>query len=190
MLHLLHTVSRQSFFFSHKSRLTYRTRLSDFLRRPTALSFSESLSECLEELETSPYAVQLDSRLAAWVRLHQIHEEVATFSVGNGEAARRPHGDKHTQYILAAFEKRIADWEASLAPGVMNRGPILISVQPPTLLLIVSTQHAWLSHFMVTTSSSTRLHCTSTMPHTSSGRLFCSDAGWVQSSRVGDGSPW
>ena len=105
--------------------------VSDVTRRPSTLSFSKSIGECMHELETSSYATPLDQRTVEFVKLQSIEEEVSAFLSHAGEQNMDFLASTQTRYILSGFEKRMQEWERKVPPGVMNRKKIFRSLTAP-----------------------------------------------------------
>ena len=85
------------------------------------LRFSSWMTEALEVLEKSPYAVPTDKRFVAWVKLQHVVEEC-----GSAMALDDPYdtsislADKHVQAKLQGCEKQLDAWKAN-NNDVLNR---------------------------------------------------------------------
>ena len=91
------------------------------LRLPNMLRFSGWMTEALEVLEKSPFAVPTDKRFVAWVKLQRIVEEC-----GSAMALDDPYdtsislAEKHVQVKLSSCEKQLEAWKANNRE-VLNR---------------------------------------------------------------------
>lgn len=84
------------------------------------LRYNTWIGECVEFLQTSPAAAPSDKRLAAWVQLLSISEEIATgFSFDDlTKIAKIAH--PQTLCMLKGFEKRLSGWRTDVDPEMMN----------------------------------------------------------------------
>ncbi len=89
------------------------------MRRPNMLRYNTWISECVEYLQNSSAAAPSDKRLAAWVQLLSILEEIATsFSFEDlTKIAKIAH--PQTLCMLKEFEKRLSEWRIGVNPEIM-----------------------------------------------------------------------
>lgn len=79
-----------------------------------------SIARALIELDTLPYALDLDHRLVSLVKLQNVTEEAAvTFGLDN-DTDRNDIANPQTQLILASFEKRLEAWLRDVPQDVLD----------------------------------------------------------------------
>lgn len=109
--------------------------VSQFLRRPNLLRWSNYMNQCVTLLETSPDAAPGDRLLAAHIKLQHICEEInQSFALDDPEATSISILDPKVAYTLNVLEAQLRDWEASL-PVDMRKPELLFSAHSTKLYL-------------------------------------------------------
>ena len=80
------------------------------LRRPNLVRWSPYTEECVEVLETSPYALPSDKILCQWVRIQHIAEEVGLQFSMDDPFTSMSISDAKVQHALKSFERELEAW--------------------------------------------------------------------------------
>ena len=85
------------------------------LRRPAMMRVTNYTRECLDYLESTPFAAPCDHILVAWIRLWMIGEEIGAALSYDDPGDTASLLDNTTQLMVIAFEKRLTEWRARYA---------------------------------------------------------------------------
>lgn len=91
------------------------------LRRPLLIRWSPYAEECIETLRNAPDAAPTDKWLCLLVRGQHIAEVIGFEFSMDDPASQLSLTDHKTQYHLKAFERQLADWEASATPDMLKK---------------------------------------------------------------------
>jgi hypothetical protein len=80
------------------------------LRRPAMMRVTSYTRECVDYLESSPYAAPGDPLLVAWIRLWMIAEEIGLALSYDDPGDTASLFDTTTQLMVTAFEKKLTEW--------------------------------------------------------------------------------
>lgn len=121
------------------------------MRRPPMLQFNNWMSDCLSRLEKSPS--DLDRRLAAWVRLQRIADEVSTSFGFDDPSMSISLTESRMHVIVKAFERRMEEWKKETARELIDSKIVLLnsllSSETNRLVIVVLTTEYHLNAMFV-----------------------------------------
>jgi hypothetical protein len=132
-------------------------RVARSLRRPNLMQSDHEAEQCIEALETSPYATLKDHQLIAWVKLEFIMKDAARLLGLSEPSTAADIWDLRTQHTMDVCQKRLERWEKELRPGIMYRMSL---GQWPNRNLSNLYQLHWKSSTIIAKCISTKLLCT------------------------------
>lgn len=109
--------------------------ISQMLRRPNILHWTNYMAKCVDLLETSPDAAPLDRLLAQHIKIQHICEEINTsFALDDPDATSISILDPKVAYTLNVLESQLREWEAKI-PDDLRRPELALSAHTTTLYL-------------------------------------------------------
>lgn len=86
------------------------------------LRWNSWIGDCLESLEQHPLASKHDHRLAAWVRILKITEEVGTSFAFDEPSNMADLSESRVQLTMTALQKSAEAWRRDLLPDICANG--------------------------------------------------------------------
>ena len=90
------------------------------MRRPNMLKYNTWIGECVEYFKICPEATPSDKRLAAWVQLLSISEQIATAFSFDDLTRIANMAQPETRYLLEGFKDSLSDWRVGIDSRLMN----------------------------------------------------------------------
>lgn len=90
--------------------------VSQVLRRPNLLRWSNYMQECIDVLERSPDAAPTDALFTQHIKIQRICDEISVSFAMEDPTASISILDPKVTYTLSILEEKLNDWEKDMAP--------------------------------------------------------------------------